>query len=200
MTGEAYWRDITLPGEQSGGLHVCAVLSAVSYNARTGTPVLAALRSNRPNAYRIPVARSEYRPFSGYSALDQDRVIGLDQCSGIPATEIGPQSGEVDDTVILRVKQAIPRQFQFAGPWRMRGDVHKLVAARGTVSQVVLVVNDAALGHPAQQQVLALPYDDDVLEGPLLLLGKFELGPQLLQVDQHGQSGISAILGDMFGL
>ena len=197
--GEAFWIATPLPGEQSGGRHTSVILSCPAYNSRTGFPVIAALRRQRPSQYRVAVHPADFIPVAGQPALDTQRVIGLDQCSGVQAAALTAKHGDVMAGPVRAALALVARQFQIASPpYSLRGEIWRLRRSINGISEVVLVLNDHALNTQAMTQVLALPRGHPAEEAPLLMVGRRDLAARLGQLNRDEQERLDEILQSAF--
>lgn len=143
--GETFLRSVPLPGELGGGQHLSVVLSSSDYH-RGGSAIIAPLRRLRPNGFRRAVYQHEFAPAIGYMPLDQDRVIDLGQVVSVPTQTLGRKAGVISRSALERVDDVLPKQFQFDGPWEIRGCVWRL-SSEAPVARAVLIMNDDALDN-----------------------------------------------------
>jgi len=196
--GEAYWVASPLPGEPSGGAHTSVVLSCAAYNGRTGFPVVAAMRKQPANAYRIEVSPSAFTSAVGQPPLDEARVIGLDQCRGATSAELSSKHGDVDSASLSAVLRNVPAQFQLgAAQYARRGEMWSLAQPVNGVTEIVIVLNDRAVRTADMSQILALPVG---AEGPLLMVAKSNLAVLTGQLDASGQVQLDSTIRGIFGI
>lgn len=199
--GEAYWLSTPLPGRQGGGRHSSVVLSSAAYNARTGMPVLAAMRRGRPSSYLIAVDPLDFTPRAGQPGLDAGRVIGLDQLHAVRKEQLSFAHGTVDPAPLEKAERLLRRQLQIGlKPWLRRGELWRLHTPTATHSHVVLLLNDKAAADPFMKQTIALPYTTAVQEAPLHMLAKTALAECTGKLSDTEQEQLDAILKGMFDL
>jgi hypothetical protein len=69
-----------------------------------------------------------------------------------------------------------------------------------TTDRIAAAINDRAFSAPAQQQIIALPYDDRVLEAPMLLLARRDLAQPVGSLTADEQDSMDCALRLTFGL
>ena len=142
-----YLHEIVLPGETSGGKHLCVCLSHTEYAKEYGLAVLASLRKVQASWWRPLVDRDDFTPNAACEALDQARAVDTSQMVSVPVTALTSVAGRVSVRVVADTMKVLPALFQFRGPWEVRGAVHQIRGwPEGTAA--VLVLNDDALDNP----------------------------------------------------
>src|SRR5512139_4067730 len=121
-----YLYELVLPGEASGGKHLCVCLSRTEYAVEQGLAVLASVRKVKSSWWRPLVDRDDFAPSVGFDALDQARAVDISHMMSVPIDTLGPVAGRVSARVIADAMQVIPALFQFRGPWEVRGAVHRI--------------------------------------------------------------------------
>lgn len=196
--GAAYLVEVPLPEHSGGGRHVSVVLSSPEYHA-TGFALIAPLRKVRPNSYRCPIYQHEFTACPGALPLDRDRVLDLGQVTSISINSLGPRIGAIAATAMTRVDEMIPQQFQFAGPWEIRGAVWTLTD-RAPLDRVVLVMNDLALENDTAIQLTTLEVTDRGIGNELIMIHADWLDAELGALQDAQQNELTEKLASMFGL
>ena len=197
--GMVYLHEIGLPGETSGGKHLCVCLSSAEYAKETGLAVLASLRRARSSWWRPLVDRDDFTPNGAFEALDQARAIDTSQMVSVPITELTTLAGRVSARVVTDSMKVLPALFQFRGPWEVRGAVHHIRGwPEGT--EAVLVLNDAALDNPSVRHFLAVPYEQGDWRTALVLVNAADLGEEVRVLSDAEQVLLSKDLRSIFPL
>jgi hypothetical protein len=194
-----YLYEIVLPGEASGGRHLCVCLSRAEYARDHGLAVLASLRKVRSSWWRPLVDRDDFTPSGAFDALDQPRAVDTSQMMSVPIAELTVVAGRVSARVVADTMQVIPALFQFRGPWEVRGAVHRITGWPDE-TEAVLVLNDAALDSPTARHFLALPYEQGDWRKELVLINSADLGEEVRVLSNHEQALLSADLQSIFPL
>ncbi len=197
--GDVFLHEIVLPGESSGGKHLCVCLSRAEYAKETGLAVLAGLRRVRSSWWRPLVDRSDYSPRPGFLALDGPRAVDTSQMVSVSTTALPRLAGVVTDRVVTDTMAVVPALFQLKGPWEVRGAVHRIIGwPEGTAA--VLVLNDDALDNPDVRHHLVVPYDEDAWRMELVLIDAADLGEEVRVLSNAEQALLSDDLARMFPL
>lgn len=196
--GAAYLADVPLPEHAGGGPHVSVVLSSPEYHA-TGMAIIAPLRKVGPSSYRCPIYQHDFTALPGGLPLDRDRVLDLGQVASISIQSLGRRIGTISPKALTRIDEMIPRQFQFTGPWAIRGAVWTL-SDRAPVNRVVLVMNDIALESEAAIQLTALEFTAGGIGNELLMIHADWLDEEVDALSDAEQDDLSDRLASMFGL
>jgi hypothetical protein len=160
--------------------------------------VIAAMRRQAANAYRIEVPPAAFTPAAGEPPLDRARVVGLDQCRGASVAELDSKHGDIDGTSLSAVLGNVPAQFQLgASQYARRGERWTLAQPVDGVTEVVIVLNDRAVQTAAMSQILVLPVG---AEGPLLMVAKSNLVTLNGQLDAGGQAQLDSTIRGIFGI
>jgi hypothetical protein len=194
-----YLHEIVLPGETSGGKHLCVCLSHAEYARKYGLAVLASLRKVQPSWWRPVVDRVDFTPNVAFDALDQTRAVDTSQMMSVPLTALTNVVGHVSARVVADTMKVLPALFQFRGPWEVRGAVHQI---RGWPEDTaaVLVLNDNALDNPMVRHFLALPYEQGDWRNELVLVSAADLGEEVRVLSDAEQILLSADLRSIFPL
>jgi hypothetical protein len=194
-----YLHEIVLPGEPSGGRHLCVCLSHREYSEESGLAVLASLRRVPSSWWRPRVDPDDFMPNPGYEALDQARAVDTSQMVSVPITALTSVAGRVSARVVEDTMEVLPALFQFRGPWEVRGAVHQVRGwPEGTAA--VLVLNDDALDNPMVRYFLALPYEEGDWRKELVLVNAADLGEEVRVLSDAEQVLLSADLRSIFPL
>lgn len=195
--GMVYLHEIKLPGEPSGGRHLCVCLSHREYSEETGLAVLASLRKVPSNWWRPRVDQDDFIQNAGYEPLDQPRAVDTSQMASVPVTALTAAAGRVSARVVEDTMEMLPALFQLRGPWEVRGAVHQI---RGWPAQTtaVLVLNDDALDNPDVRHFLVVPYEEGDWRKELVLVSSADLGPEVRVLSDAEQVLLSRDLGSMF--
>lgn len=194
-----YLHEMVLPGETSGGKHLCVCLSHAEYAKEHGLAVLASLRKVRSSWWRPMVDRDDFTPSAAFEALDQARAVDTSHMVSVPAAALTTVAGRVSDRVVADTMQVIPALFQFRGPWEVRGAVHRICGwPAGT--EAVLVLNDAALDNPTVRHFLAVPYEQGDWRNELVLVNAADLAEEVRVLSDAEQALLSADLRSIFPL
>lgn len=194
-----YLHEIVLPGEASGGKHLCVCLSRAEYAREHGLAVLASLRKVKSSWWRPVVDRGDFTPSPGFEALDQARAVDTSQMVSVPTSALTTFAGRVSERVVADTMQVIPALFQLRGPWEVRGAVHRIHGWPDD-TQAVLVLNDAALDNPGVRHFLAVPYEQGDWSNELVLVNAADLGEEVCVLSDAEQALLSADLASMFPL
>ena len=191
--------EIVLPGEASGGEHLCVCLSHAEYAKEHGLAVLASLRRVRSSWWRPLVDRDDFTPNAPFEALDQARAVDTSQMVSVPTTALATVAGSVSERVVTDTMKVVPALFQFRGPWEVRGAVHQI---RGWPdgTEAVLVLNDAALDNPAVRYFLAVPYEQGDWRKELVLVNAADLGAEVRVLSDAEQVLLTEDLRSIFPL
>ena len=192
-----YLHELVLPGEPSGGKHLCVCLSRAEYAATHGLAVLASLRRVRSTWWRPLVERDDFTPSVGFEALDQARAVDTSHLRSVRTSALGPVAGHVSARVIEDAMQVIPALFQLRGPWEVRGAVHR-IAGWPDETYAVLVLNDAALDNPDVRYFLVVPYEEGDWRMELVLVNADDLGDEVRVLSDAEQVMLSAELSSIF--
>lgn len=194
-----YLHEIVLPGEPSGGRHLCVCLSHREYSEDTGLAVLASVRKVPSNWWRPRVDPDDFTPNAGYEALDQSRAVDTSQMVSVPLTALTSVAGRVSARVVEDTLEVLPALFQFRGPWEVRGAVHQIRGwPEGTAA--VLVLNDDALDNPMVRHFLVVPYEEGDWRKALVLVNAADLGAEVRVLSDAEQGLLSADLRSIFPL
>lgn len=194
-----YLHEMVLPGEASGGKHLCVCLSRAEYASEHGLAVLASLRRVRSSWWRPLVDRDDFTPSVGFDALDQARAVDVSNLMSIPVAALTIVAGRVSARVIADAMQVIPALFQLRGPWEVRGAVHRIAGwPEGT--EAVLVLNDAALDNPSVRHFLVVPYEEGEWRPELVLVHADDLGEEVRVLSDYEQALLSDELASIFPL
>lgn len=194
-----YLHEIVLPGEPSGGRHLCVCLSRTEYAQAHGFAVLASLRKVRASWWRPLVDREDFAPNASWEPLDQPRAVDTSQMVSVPVTALTSIAGRVSARVVEDTMSVLPALFQLRGPWEVRGAVHEVRGwPDGTAA--VLVLNDDALDNPGVRYFLALPYEEGDWRMELVLVNAADLGAEVRVLSDAEQALLSADLRSMFPL
>lgn len=194
-----YLHEIVLPGEPSGGRHLCVCLSRTEYAQENGMAVLASLRKVRSSWWRPLVDRDDFTPNASWEPLDQPRAVDTSQMVSVPVTELTSIAGRVSARVVEDTLSVLPALFQLRGPWEVRGAVHEVQGwPEGTAA--LLVLNDDALDNPMVRYFLALPYEEGDWRLELVLVNAADLGAEVRVLSDAEQALLSADLKSMFPL
>lgn len=197
--GMVYLHEIVLPGEPSGGRHLCVCLSRREYSEESGLAVLASLRKVQSSWWRPRVAPDDFTPSAGYEPLDQARAVDTSLMVSDPITALTRVAGRVSARVVEDTMDLLPALFQFRGPWEVRGAVHQVRGwPEGTAA--VLVLNDDALDNPMVRHFLALPYEEGDWRKELVLVNAADLGAEVRVLSDAEQVLLSADLRSIFPL
>jgi hypothetical protein len=194
-----YLHEIVLPGETSGGKHLCVCLSSAEYAKEHGLAVLASLRKVQASWWRPLVDRYDFTPNPGCEPLDQARAVDTSQMVSVPVTALTSAAGWVSPRVVADTMQMLPALFQFRGPWEVRGAVHQ-VRGWPADTAAVLVLNDDALDNPTVRHFLALPYEEGDWRMALVLIAAADLGEEVRVLSDAEQVLLSADLRSIFPL
>lgn len=194
-----FLHEMVLPGEASGGKHLCVCLSRAEYATEHGLAVLASLRKVKSSWWRPLVDRDDFTPSHGFDALDQARAVDISHMMSVPTDTIGGVAGRVSERVIADAMKVIPALFQFRGPWEVRGAVHN-IAGWQPGTDAVLVLNDAALDNPSVRHFLAMPYEVGEWRPELVLVNADDLGDEVRALSDYEQGLLSADLQRIFPL
>lgn len=195
--GDVLLHEIVLPGEASGGQHLCVCLSRAEYAADTGLAVLASLRRVRSSWWRPLVDRDDYSPKPGFQPLDAPRAVDTSQMVSVSVDSLTRIAGAVSDRVLTETLAVVPALFQLQGPWELRGAVHRIYGwPEGT--DAVLVLNDNALDNPDLRHFLVVPYEEGWWRPELVLLRAADLGQELRVLSDDEQTRLSEDLAAMF--
>lgn len=197
--GMVYLHELVLPGESSGGKHLCVCLSRAEYAAKHGLAVLASVRRVRASWWRPLVDRIDFTPAPGFDALDQARAVDVSHLMSVPVAALTTVAGRVSARVIADAMQVIPALFQLKGPWEVRGAVHHIDGwPDGT--DAVLVLNDAALDNPDVRHFLVLPYEEGEWRPEIVLIDADDLGDEVRALSDYEQNLLSDELRSIFPL
>ena len=197
--GMVFLHELVLPGETSGGKHLCVCLSRAEYAAEHGLAVLASLRNVRSSWWRPLVDRDDFTPSVAFEALDQARAVDTSQMMSVPTTALTTVAGRVSARVVADTMQVIPALFQLRGPWEVRGAVHRISGwPEGT--DALLVLNDAALDNPTVRHFLAVPYEQGDWRKELVLVNAADLREEVRVLSDYEQALLSADLRSIFPL
>lgn len=194
-----YLYELVLPGEASGGKHLCVCLSRAEYAMEQGLAVLASVRKVKSSWWRPLVDRDDFAPSVGFDALDQARAVDISHMMSVPIDTLGPVAGRVSARVIADAMQVIPALFQFRGPWEVRGAVHR-IAGWPDGTEAVLVLNDAALDNPSVRHFLAVPYEEGEWRTEIVLVNADDLLDEVRALSDYEQGLLSADLQRIFPL
>lgn len=192
-----YLHEIVLPGESSGGRHLCVCLSHREYSEESGLAVLASVRKVPSSWWRPRVDPDDFTPNAGYEPLDQARAVDTSQVVSVPVTALTSVAGRVSARVVEDTMQVLPALFQFRGPWEVRGAVHQVRGWPETTT-AVLVLNDNALDSPTVRHFLALPYEEGDWRMELVLVNADDLGAEVRVLSDAEQVLLSADLRSIF--
>jgi hypothetical protein len=197
--GMVFLHEMALPGEVSGGKHLCVCLSRAEYASEHGLAVLASLRRVRSSWWRPLVDRNDFTPSAGFDPLDQARAVDVSHLRSVPIATLGTVAGRVSGRVITDAMQVIPALFQLRGPWEVRGAVHRIIGwPEGT--EAVLVLNDAALDNPDVRHFLVVPYEQGEWRPDLVLVNADDLGEEVRALSDYEQQLLSDELRGIFPL
>lgn len=194
-----FLHEMVLPGEASGGKHLCVCLSRAEYASEHGLAVLASLRRVKSSWWRPLVDRDDFTPSVGFDALDQARAVDVSHMKSVPIAALTSVAGHVSARVIADTMQVIPALFQLRGPWEVRGAVHR-IAGWPDGTEAVLVLNDAALDNPSVRHFLAVPYEEGEWRTELVLINADDLGDEVRVLSDYEQGLLSADLRRIFPL
>ena len=197
--GTVYLHEIVLPGETSGGRHLCVCLSHAEYAAETGLAVLASLRKVQASWWRPLVERYHFTPTAGHEALDQARAVDTSQMVSVPVSALTTVAGRVSARVVADTMKVLPALFQLSGPWEVRGAVHH-VRGWPEDTTAVLVQNDNALDNPTVRHFLVVPYEEGDWRKELVLVNADDLGEELRVLSDAEQVLLSKDLRSIFPL
>lgn len=197
--GLVYLHEIVLPGETSGGKHLCVCLSHSAYAKECGLAVLASLRKVQSSWWRPLVDREDFVPNAGCDALDQARAVDTSQMVSVPITALTSVAGHVSARVVADTMKVLPALFQFDGPWEVRGAVHQIHGWPEDTA-AVLVLNDDALDNPMVRHFLVLPYEEGDWRKALVLVNAADLGEEVRVLSDAEQRLLSADLRSIFPL
>lgn len=197
--GMVYLYELVLPGEASGGKHLCVCLSRAEYASEHGLAVLASVRRVKSSWWRPLVDRDDFAPSVWFDALDQARAVDISHMMSVPIDTLGPVAGRVSARVIADAMQVIPALFQFRGPWEVRGAVHR-IAGWPDGMEAVLVLNDAALDNPSVRHFLAVPYEEGEWRTEIVLVNADDLLDEVRALSDYEQGLLSADLQRIFPL
>ena len=191
--------EIVLPGESSGGKHLCVCLSRAEYSEGTGMAVLASIRKVRSSWWRPLVDRLDYLPNVGFQPLDEPRAVDTSQMVSVSIATLTRAAGVVSSRVVTETLAVVPALFQLKGPWEVRGAVHDIFGwPKGTAA--VLVLNDGALDNPELRHYLAVPYETGQWRTELVLIGASDLGEEIRVLSDAEQRLLSDDLRRIFPL
>lgn len=197
--GMVFLHELVLPGEASGGKHLCVCLSRAEYAREHGLAVLASLRKVRSSWWRPLVDRDDFTPSVGFDALDQARAVDVSNMMSVPIAALTTVAGRVSARVVTDSMQVIPALFQFRGPWEVRGAVHRIDGwPDGT--EAVLVLNDAALDNPDVRHFLVVPYEQGEWRPEIVLINADDLGDEVRALSDYEQKLLSDELESIFPL
>lgn len=197
--GDVFLHEIVLPGEPSGGKHLCVCLSRVEYAEETGMAVLASLRRVRSSWWRPLVDLPDYVPRPGFLPLDGPRAVDTSQMMSVSTAALSRVAGVVTGRVVSETMAVVPALFQLKGPWEVRGAVHRILGwPEGTAA--VLVLNDDALDNPDLRHFLVVPYEIDEWRMELVLIGAADLGEEIRVLSDAEQTRLSDDLARIFPL
>ncbi len=195
--GMVYLHEMALPGEPSGGKHLCVCLSRAEYASEHGLAVLASLRKVRSSWWRPLVDVDDFTPSAGVGRLDQPRAVDVSHLKSVPVAALTTVAGRVSARVMADAMQVIPALFQFRGPWEVRGAVHRIVGWPDD-TEAVLVLNDAALDNPDVRHFLVVPYEQGEWRPELLLVQADDLGEEVRVLSDYEQKLLSDELQSIF--
>ena len=188
-----------LPGESSGGKHLCVCLSRAEYAKETGIAVLASLRRVRSSWWRPLVDLPDYAPNPGFQLLDGPRAVDTSQMVSVRTAALSRMAGVVTDRVVSETMAVVPALFQLKGPWEVRGAVHSIFGwPEGTAA--VLVLNDRALDNPDLRHYLVVPYETGRWRVELVLIDAADLGEEVRVLSDAEQALLSDDLARIFPL
>jgi hypothetical protein len=194
-----YLHEIVLPGEPSGGRHLCVCLSTAEYAEETGLAVIASLRKIRSTWWRPLVDCDDFTPVDTFEPLDQPRAVDTSQMVSVPVTSLTTLAGRVSERVVTDTMEVLPALFQLRGPWEVRGAVHRIHGwPEGT--DAVLVLNDDALDNPSVRYFLAVPYEEGDWRKALVLVNAEDLGEEVRVLSDAEQVLLSKDLRSIFPL
>ena len=98
--GDVFLHELVLPGEPSGGKHLCVCLSRVEYAQETGMAVLASLRRVRSSWWRPLVDLPDYAPRPGFLPLDGPRAVDTSQMMSVSTAALSRVAGVVTERVV----------------------------------------------------------------------------------------------------
>lgn len=194
-----FLHEIVLPGEPSGGQHLCVCLSRAEYANETGMAVLASLRRVSPSWWRPLVDRADFAPKPGFQALDGPRAVDSSQMVSVRAASLTRPAGVVADRVVSETMAVVPALFQLQGPWEVRGAVHRIEGWPDETA-AVLVLNDNALDNPDVRHFLVVPYDAGWWRVELVLIDAADLGEEIRVLSDAEQMLLSRDLAGVFPL
>jgi hypothetical protein len=192
-----YLHEIVLPGETSGGKHLCVCLSRAEYAEESGLAVLASLRKVQASWWRPLVERYDFAPSAGREGLDQARAVDTSQMVSVPVAALTSVAGRVSARVVADTMKVLPALFQLSGPWEVRGAVHQIRGWPEDIS-AVLVLNDDALDNPSVRHFLVVPYKEGDWRKELVLVGADDLGEEVRVLSDSEQVLLSKDLRSMF--
>lgn len=197
--GDVFLHEIVLPGESSGGQHLCVCLSSEAYAKDTGMAVLASLRRVRSSWWRPLVDISDYSPKLGFLPLDGPRAVDTSQMVSVSRATLTRLAGVVSHRVLSDAMTVVPALFQLQGPWEVRGAVHSIIGWPEATA-AVLVLNDNALDNPDVRHYLVVPYEEGWWRRELVLISADDLGEELRVLSDAEQSLLSNEIASMFPL
>lgn len=195
--GMVFLHEMVLPGEMSGGKHLCVCLSRAEYATEYGLAVLASVRRVRSSWWRPLVDRDDFTPSVGFDALDQARAVDTSQMTSVPIATLSAVAGRVSTRVIADTMQVIPALFQIQGPWEVRGAVHH-IAGWPAGTSAVLVLNDTALDNPSVRHFLVVPYEEGAWRPEIVLVNADDLEEELRVLSDYEQRLLSDDLQSIF--
>lgn len=192
-----FLHEIVLPGEVSGGQHLCVCLSSEAYAKDTGLAVLASLRRVRSSWWRPLVDLADYSPKPGFLPLDGPRAVDTSQMVSVRIATLTHLAGVVSHRVVADTMAVVPALFQLQGPWEVRGAVHGVIGwPEGTAA--VLVLNDNALDNPDVRHYLVFPYEEGWWRRELVLISAADLGEEVRVLSDAEQALLSKDLAGIF--
>jgi mRNA-degrading endonuclease toxin of MazEF toxin-antitoxin module len=197
--GDVFLHHIVLPGESSGGKHLCVCLSREEYANETGMAVLASLRRVRSSWWRPLVDLPDYTPTPGFLPLDGPRAVDTSQMVSVSIAALARIAGVVTRRVVSETMAVVPALFQLKGPWEVRGAVHRIVGWPDRTA-AVLVLNDSALDNPDLRHYLVMPYEDGWWRLELVLVNAADLGEEVRVLSNDEQARLSKDLAGIFPL
>lgn len=192
-----FLHEIVLPGESSGGKHLCVCLSRAEYAELYGCAVLASLRKVKSSWWRPLVDRADFTPHFGFQALDEARAVDTSQMVSIDVSRLARPAGRVSERVVSETIAVVPALFQLKGPWEVRGAVHSV---RGWPDETtaVLVLNDGALDNPSTRYFLVVPLENGRWRMEIALVNAADLGEEVAVLTDAEQALLSEDLRSMF--
>lgn len=192
-----FLHEIVLPGESSGGKHLCVCLSQAAYAESSGFAVLASLRKVKSSWWRPLVDRADFTPYSGFQPLDEARAVDTSQMVSIGVTTLARPAGRVSERVVSETIAVVPALFQLKGPWEVRGAIHS-IHDWPEETKAVLVLNDDALDNPSVRYFLAVPFENGRWRLELKLVNAADLGDEVRVLTDIEQALLSKELRAMF--